>query len=140
MKQLSMIDRAFFLKKTPLFSSLDVDLLLTIADKLESEIYKKGTKIFEIDQEAGRLYMLVEGSVLIKNRQQTPLAELRPPEVFGDEALLAGKKRGYDAYCETDVLLLTLSHSHLTALLEECPPISLYLLEAYASNIDFRKR
>ena len=139
MKQLTQIEKAFLLKKTSLFASLDADLLLTIADKFESENYKKGTKIFEIDQESGRIYLLIEGSVLISNRQGSPLAELRSLEIFGDEGVLSEKRRSYDAFCQTDVLLLTLSHSHLLAILGECPSIAIQLLEAYASNIDFRK-
>lgn len=139
MKHLTQIDKAFLLKKTPLFASLDVDLLLTVSDKFESEHYKKGTKIFEVDQESGRIYLLIEGSVLISHRQGAPLAELRPLEIFGDEGVLSEKKRGYDAFCQTDAFLLTLSQSHLLAILGECPTVAITLLEMYAAHTDFRK-
>jgi CRP/FNR family cyclic AMP-dependent transcriptional regulator len=140
MKQLTQIDKAFLLKKTSLFASLDADLLLTLSDKFECETYKKGTKIFEIDQESGKIYLLVEGTVLISNRQGSPLAELRTLEIFGDEGVLSEKRRGYDAFCQTDALLLTLSQSHLLAILGECPTVAIHLLETYAANVDFRKR
>lgn len=140
MKPLTLIDKAFLLKKNILFTSLDIDLLLTIGDKMEVEEYKKGAKIFEIGQDGNRLYIIVEGIILIKNQQQTTLAELTSLDTFGDEAVLSEKPRAYDAVCHTDTLLLTLSQSHLLAILAECPSVSAALLEAYASVTKFRKK
>jgi CRP/FNR family cyclic AMP-dependent transcriptional regulator len=140
MKTLTLIDKAFLLKKNTLFAGLDIDLLLTIADKMEVESYKKGAKIFEIGQEGTRLYIIVEGIVLIKNSAQNTLAELTSSDTFGDEAALSQKQRAYDALCHTDTHLLTLSQSHLVAILAECPSVSSALIEAYASVTDFRKR
>ncbi len=37
MKQLSLIERAFFLKKVRLFSELDLDSLLAVAEKLHHD-------------------------------------------------------------------------------------------------------
>lgn len=136
----NLIDRAFLLKKTSLFGSLDLDLLLTIADRLELVTHKKGEKIFQLDQDAHRMYLIVEGSVLIQDKKGETLAYLDAGEFFGDEALFQERSRGYDATSETPVILLALSRTHLLSIIAECPSVAIALLEAYTSSTDFRMR
>ncbi len=93
MKPLNLIDKAFLLKKTPLFGTLDLDLLLTISDKMDLSLFKNGAKIFSMDQEAHRMYLIVEGKINIFNRQGELLSELGAGEFFGDEALFNEKPR-----------------------------------------------
>lgn len=137
---LTLIDKAFLLKKNPLFSSLDIDQLLTIADKLEKESYKKGTKVFQTGQDANRIYFIASGTLVLKNKNGSVLGEITTLDLFGDEGVLSEKPRAYDALCQTDVLLLSLSATHLQTILSECPSVSSSFLEAYASNLEFRKR
>src|ERR1700733_6257487 len=134
----TLIDKAFLLKKTAIFSSLDIDLLLTIADKMDVETYKKGSKIFQIGQDASRIYIVVEGSLHVKNKADLLLAELVALDFFGDEAVLGEKTRGYDVICQSDLSLLSLTATHLHAILMECPTVAASFLEAYASNCEFR--
>jgi CRP/FNR family cyclic AMP-dependent transcriptional regulator len=136
---LTLIDKAFLLKKNAFFSALDIDHLLTIADKMESESYKKGTTIFQKNHAANRVYLLVEGVVSVK-KEGGVLAELGALDLFGDEAVLSEKARGYDAFCQTDVVALSLTATHLLAIIAECPAVATSLLEAYAAPVDFRVR
>jgi CRP/FNR family cyclic AMP-dependent transcriptional regulator len=140
MRPLNLIDKAFLLKKTRLFGSLDLDLLLTISDKMEILLFKKGAKIVNFDQEAHRMYLIVEGKVVIFDRHQKLLAELGSSEFFGDEAMFHEKPYAYQAMCLSDVTLLALSRSHLLSIIMECPTVAISLLETYTANITFRKR
>jgi len=140
MKLLNLIDKAFLLKKTSLFGSLDLDFLLTISDKMELLHYPQNEKIIQFDQNAHRMYLIVEGKVKIHDKQGQKLAELGNGEFFGDEGMFGDRTRAYEAMCVSFVSLLALSRSHLHSIIDECPSVALALLEAYSTHIDFRKR
>ena len=140
MKRLSLIDKAFLLKRTPLFAMLDLDLLLTIADKLAFVSLDKDETIFSIDQDAHRMYFVAKGSVLIRDREQQTLALLKQYDFFGDESLFQDKPRGYEAICESDADLLTLTRTNLLTIISECPSVAVGFLQAYAANMVFRPR
>jgi CRP-like cAMP-binding protein len=138
MSYLHLIDKAFFLKKTELFSALDLDLLLTIADKMEEESYKKGMPLFLRSSDANFMYFIVKGKVRLnfKNNEFT----LGENESFGEEAILSGKPRTFDATCVTDVVCLILSPFHLMSILTQCPQVTIALLESYAQNVECRTK
>ncbi len=138
--KLNLIDKAFLLKKTSLFGSLDLDLLLTIADRLELVTHKSGEKVFQLDQNAQRMYLLVEGSVLVQNKVGQQLAELHAGDFFGDEALFHERPRTYEVCSIEPVTLLALSRSHLLSIIAECPSVALAFLEAYTQTTEFRTR
>ncbi len=138
--KLNLIDRAFLLKKTELFGSLDLDLLLTIADRLELITHRAGEMVFQLDQDAHRMYLIVDGRILIQDKEGEILAELPSGEFFGDEALFHERPRTYVAISKSPVTLLALSRSHLLSIIAECPSVAIALLEAYTRTIDFRHR
>jgi CRP/FNR family transcriptional regulator, cyclic AMP receptor protein len=138
MPNLTLIDKAFLLKKTTLFGALDLDLLLSIADKMEAMYYRPADTIFQLDQEAHRMYLILVGQVFIEGGNGVPLAELSAGDFFGDEALFNERRRAYAAHCKTRVELLALLRSHLLAIIHECPSVALFLLTAYSSSLPFR--
>jgi CRP/FNR family cyclic AMP-dependent transcriptional regulator len=140
MRNLQLIDKAFFLKKNSLFSSLDLDLLLTIADKTESLFFHSTDTIFRQGQEAHRMYLITAGHVSVEDTNGVPFAELSVGDFFGDEAMFTIKKREYAVRCKTKVELLALSRSHLLSIIYECPSVAISLLEAYTSHLTFRTR
>lgn len=138
--KLNLIDKAFLLKKTALFGSLDLDLLLTISDRLEMVVHRQAEKVFQLDQDAHRMYFIVDGRVLIQDKEGNALAQLTAGEFFGDESLFHEKPRTYEAICETPLTLLALSRSHLLSIIAECPTVAIALLESYTQGTEFRKR
>lgn len=140
MNKFTLIDKAFFLKRTVLFGNLDLDLLLAIADKLHLITLEEGQKIFSADENAYRMYFLVKGDVQILSPDGKPLAVLHPDEFFGDEALFSEKPRTYHATSLTETTLLALSQTNLLTIISECPSVALGILQAYASVTSFRQR
>lgn len=140
MKHLTLIDKAFLLKKTKIFSRLDLDLLLVIADKLESVEFEANDYIFAPEETGGRMYFILRGQILIQDEEKKELATLESPEFFGDEALLSDQPRAYFAKAKTDCLLLTLSKTNLLTIISECPQVAMSLLQAYTSQHKFRPR
>lgn len=140
MRNLTLIDKAFLLKKSRLFSELDLDLLLAIADKLGLVHFEKGKKIFNIHEEASRMFLIVEGQVEILDEAGAHLATLHAEDFFGDESLFSDKPRAYTALSLSDTLLLTLSQTHLMTLISESPSVAVGLLSVYANAMGFRRR
>ncbi len=134
----SLIEKAFFLKKVRLFSDLDLELLLAIAEKLHEDDYDAGEKIFMPGQVANRIYLIEKGSVQICDERMKPHCELGYGDYFGDESLFNEQPRGYAALCKTDAIFLTLSRSHLLSIMSECPSVSVSLLQAYAHQLPCR--
>lgn len=140
MNNLTLIDRAFFLKKMPLFSMLDLDILLAISDKLHIVTFEKGQTIFGIQEDAYRMYFLVKGCVEIQGSSQNILATLEADDFFGEEALFSEQPRAYSAVCKTDVMVLALSKTNLLTIIFECPSVAVGLLQAYTRMTPFRSR
>jgi CRP-like cAMP-binding protein len=140
MKQLSLIERAFFLKKVRLFSELDLDSLLAIAEKLHHDDYDANEKIFTPGQVANRIYLIAHGTVQIFDEKARPLADVSSGDFFGDESLFNEQPRTYSAVCKTDCLFLTLSRSHLLSIISECPAVAVVLLQAYSQQMPCRHK
>lgn len=140
MKRLTLIDKAFLLKKTPLFENLDLDLLLPIADKLALTDYDAGEFIFRYQEQANRMYLIVKGVVEIRDHSSQLIATLSGEDFFGDESLFNEKPRGYEAFSKTDSQLLSLSRTNLLTIISECPSVAVAFLQVYSSTIHFRPR
>ncbi len=135
MKKITLIDKAFLLKRSVLFQDLDLDLLLTIADKLNVLPYQKGDEVFPVGQPANRMYLIARGSVELKDGEGVNIAVLATADFFGDESLFSGQPRGYSATCDQDSVLLSLSRSHLQNILSECPSVAIGFLEVYTKAV-----
>lgn len=138
MKQLTLIDKAFLLKRTTPFGGLDLDLLLGIADKLSFVTYDPGDYVFVINEEANRMYFILKGKVEIRLNSSHPLTTLSNGDFFGEESLFSNKPRAYEAFCPVETHLLTLSRTNLYAIISECPSVAIALLELYHAGVRFR--
>lgn len=138
--KITLIDKALYLKRTLLFGTLDLELLLAIADKMSVVTFDAKETIFNVNEEAFRLYFIVTGSVDVQDAQQNQLATLEAEDFFGDEALFSEKPRAYQAVSKTDTVLLALSRTNLLTIISECPSVAVGMLQAYTSTTRFRQR
>jgi CRP/FNR family cyclic AMP-dependent transcriptional regulator len=138
MKPLSLIEKAFFLKKVRIFSGLDFELLLAIAEKLHDDDYDAEEKVFMSGQVANRIYFIAEGMVQLLDDRMGLRATLKQTDFFGDESLFNDAPRTYCSLCKTDAILLTLSRSHLLSIISECPSVAVSLLQIYAHALPCR--
>lgn len=140
MKQASLIEKAFLLKKSTLFGNQKLDLLLPISDKMHLVSLRTGEKIFSFDQEAHHMYLIIEGNVEIFLREAEVFTKLSANDFFGDEAIFGDQSRSYEAVCATDTKLLSLSKTNFLSIVAEIPSIALELLRSYACRLKFRER
>lgn len=138
MKNLTLIDKAFLLKRTPIFSSLDLDLLLTVADKLGLIVSKPGETLFTVNEEANRMYFIIKGQVNLRTDSQESICTLEQGSFFGEEALFNNKPRSYEAFTPVETHFLTLSRTNLFTIISECPSVALNFLSLYTSSIPYR--
>ncbi len=136
----SLIEKAFFLKKVRLFSDLDLELLLAIAEKLHEDDYDAGERVFHPGQVANRIYFIEHGTVEICDEKMKPLCTLGVGDYFGDESLFNERSRCYGSQAKTDAIFLTLSRSHLLSIISECPSVAVALLHAYSQQISCRHK
>ncbi|MBQ8499045.1 cyclic nucleotide-binding domain-containing protein [Chlamydia sp.] len=135
---MNLIDKAFLLKKTFLFASLDMDVLLSIADKSEVMLFKASSEIFSEGQRSFSLYVIAEGCVKIFSKEAAIDVSLKPFDSFGEESFFNNSIRKYSAEAITLVKTLILSKGQFLSIIEECPSVALALLELYSKQIIFR--
>jgi len=140
MKQASLIEKAFLLKKSSLFGNQKLDLLLPISEKMHSVMLRANEKIFSSGQEAHHMYLIIEGEVDIYLNRGKALARLSSNDFFGDEAIFGDQSRKYEAISVSDTQLLSLSKTNFLSIVAEIPSVALELLRCYASKLQFRER
>lgn len=128
---MNLIDKAFLLKKTDLFGSLDLDLLLTLSDKMELRYFNSDDMIFRKGQDANQMYVVVSGEIEVDRAEHPEL--LRTGDFFGDEAVFNEKPRRYTATCREKSLLMTMSRNHMLNIIAQCPSVAIALLKKYTS-------
>jgi len=139
MNEATLLEKAFLLKKTALFSEVDLDLVLAISDKAQILEFDSGETIFSKNQDASLLYIILEGSVIVFDPDTTDQACVEAPDFFGDEALFTQERRTYSARCETDVTCMAISHRSLSEIILEAPQVALSLLRLYSRKLGARR-
>lgn len=138
MKKVTLIDKAFLLKRTPLFETLDLDLLIVISDKLGIVMFEEDEVLFAEGEEANKIYFIQKGEIEIKGKGLKEPVVLQSGDFFGEESLFNEKPRAYQATSIAESQLLTLSRTNLLSIIAECPSVALGLLQVYATKIPNR--
>lgn len=125
MDKLNTLERAFILKKVPVFEDLNLETLLAIAEKTEQSVYEPGALVFKENDSGNRVFILVEGALLLGSTL------LRPYLLFGEESVFNKKSRQYSAQAKEKTCLLHLSETHFLQVVQECPEVALRLLQKH---------
>ncbi|MEI6531300.1 MAG: cyclic nucleotide-binding domain-containing protein [Chlamydiota bacterium] len=140
MQKSSLIEKAFLLKKTTLFAGVDLDLLLSLADKATMGTFEAQEPIFGACQEGSRLYVVADGRIALFCPEKTLLGEVKSPDFFGDEALFNDRPRGYSATALENSALLSITKMHLLSFMNECPSALINLMQIWANGTLYRDR
>ena len=138
MKPLTIIEKAFLLKKNCLFKEFDLDLLLSIANNMGMLSFEQGHHIFDIGHVAKNMFLIAKGTVIIKNKNDNMLTTLHNGDFFGEESLFNEQPRAYTAISHTNTVLLSLSQTNILTIISECPSLAISLLKIYSENMVFR--
>jgi signal-transduction protein with cAMP-binding, CBS, and nucleotidyltransferase domain len=104
---LTSVERVLILKGADLLNDVGPRHLLMLAEVTQEVEIWKGDTIYEEDDLADGLYMVVEGRVRLTTGEKTT-SEVGPGESFGTWALVDDSERGHRVECIEDGLALKL--------------------------------
>ena len=93
---LTLVEKVFRLHHISLFESLSTDDLQVLAEIAELETYAPGERILTEREAGDRLYVLLQGEVVVFHERagrRAVLADLKDGAVFGEMAILTEEAR-----------------------------------------------
>jgi CRP-like cAMP-binding protein len=124
-----------------LFTGLNLEVMGEIADKCCTEAaYDQGTVLFHQGESAGFLYVLVEGAVDLRLKEETSVISLtQPSDIFGWSSLVENAQYTASAVCEKPVKVIKVETGpKLGRILNAHPDVGLVLYRRLAGL--FNKR
>ena len=133
------------LRNIPFFAELPKKRLRQIAKDCEKLDFQKDECIIRQDVPGMGLYLLLSGSVKVysvsKRGESKDLAVLRPPQFFGEMALIDGGLRSATVVALEDVECAVLSRWKFMSVLRKSPEVVLNILPVLVKRIrDLEKK
>ena len=118
-----------FLRKVPLFSDLEENDILQLAEMVREQHYRKNATIFHINDPGNALFILKSGLVKItiedQHGREIILRILYPTDFFGEMSLLDGMPRSATVITQEPTDALILYREHFLRLVDRSPKILL---------------
>lgn len=134
-----MATTADLLREVQFFSLLDETEAATLAERVDERALPANTKLFEVGDPGGEMYIVRSGVVEIGLRKPTGekvvLETLEVGDVFGELSLLDGGPRNASATAVTDVDLIVVDRGDLDELFKLRPAAALDLLAATGKRL-----
>jgi CRP-like cAMP-binding protein len=128
------------LKEIELFEGVDFEVMNEITGICSEESYSKDAILFEKDEEAKCLYILLEGTVklVIKNGGSITFSLTEPGDVFGWSSMLENAKYTASGICATDLKVVKIEKGKLIRILKNRPEVGFKVLQRLAGVISRR--
>ncbi|MFT4580777.1 MAG: CPA1 family monovalent cation:H+ antiporter [Gammaproteobacteria bacterium] len=130
---------AELIERVPLFSGLDYEVLVKLADQSQTIAFLTGDEVIGQNQRGNSLYILVQGSVAVsreENGAATHIGRLFAGDFFGEAALLGDEKRTARVVATSPLTLLRLTRKNVLDLAENYAGISEKLNAAYVARVE----
>jgi CRP-like cAMP-binding protein len=138
-----MVD-AEILKKLDIFEGLTAPELKAVTQISEVAEYPKGAMVFKENEEAGKLYVLLEGRIAIQfevgRHLEAVVHTVTPGQAFGWSALVQPYQFTASARCMDDSRVVTVDREGLRNLLELDCRIGFIIMEKLAELVSGRLR
>jgi len=128
------------LKEIELFEGVNFEGMNEIAGICSEESYSKDTVLFEKDEQAKCLYILLEGTVhlVIKNGGSITYHLSEPGDVFGWSSMLENGKYTASGICATDLKVVKIEKDKLNRIFQNRPEVGFKVLQRLAGVISRR--
>jgi CRP-like cAMP-binding protein len=138
--ELTKKEGKMILKEIELFEGIDFEVMSEIAGICSEEYYSKGTTIFERDEQAKCLYILLEGTVylVIKNGGSISYSLTEPGDVFGWSSMLEHGNYTASGICATDLKVVKIEKDKLIKIFKNHPDDGFKVLQRLAGVISRR--
>lgn len=129
-----------YLRDIFFFENISDDLLKEIAEQLMIEWVDEGTTIFEKGSYGDTFYMIVRGSVEIRNpdapSRNSLVAILEDGDYFGEIALIKNLPRTATVIASTHCIFLTLNATQFELILKKAPELRQMFEKAVLARLD----
>lgn len=137
---LSLIEKLIFLREVPFFQGMTIEQLKVLANACEEEFFMEDTRIFNVGDPGGTLYIVVSGRVAIEQEtgrkgSTVRLSTLDSHGAFGEMTLFDGSPWSATAIAIHDTLVLRLRREPLIALVRQHPNLSLELINVLSQRL-----
>lgn len=127
-----------WLKKTELFETLRESQLDALLSRSSVESFTEGKTIFRQEEEATRLYVLIQGAVdlTVKAQEQVDFMTSKIEKegaVFGTPSLMEPFRYNVTATCLMPSKVLLIEADHLKRMMEEDPKMGMEIMRKLAS-------
>ncbi len=126
--EISLPEKQAFIQKSDLFSWLDTETRLLLAQSLLVRVYPKDATVLRQNTLVESMYFLYSGEVRIvevnEEGGERGIDRLRAGDFFGERALLAGESGKYSMVASRESTLLELRKEQLNALLQKKPELN----------------
>jgi CRP-like cAMP-binding protein len=127
------------LDKTDLFGALPSEVLEQLRGRAQDARYRRGDLIFDKDDPADRLYVVLSGRIAITasaaDERQSVISVLGPGALFGEMSLFDGGNRSAAARALTTVTAIALDFVDVRGVLEERPELLWTVVEILARRL-----
>ena len=122
------------IKEMELFKGIDHEIMNEIANMCSEKSYVKGTVIFEKDEEAKCLYILVEGTVKlkVKNGGTITYSLTDLGDIFGWSCMVESGRYTASGVCATDLKALEIEREALDKIFNLHPHVGIKVLKRLA--------
>jgi signal-transduction protein with cAMP-binding, CBS, and nucleotidyltransferase domain len=137
-QHLSLTDVMLFLKRIPLYNSLSLEQIHTMARHLTEQVASPGKTIVHEGEHSDEFYLIVTGKVEIVKGcgdAAVTLASLSAGEFFGEMAIFEQLPRVASAIAVEQSVLLVLSALHFRRLIMQNPAISFGLFRELSARL-----
>lgn len=135
---------ADLLQRVPLFKSLGWAETMAVAEITHIEKHPEGYKILEQDALGSALFLIKEGRVAVRHREQNgevrELAVLRDPELFGEMSLLQDNLVSADVVALTPVELIVMPRKEFESVLDRNPTLAIKVYKSFCRSISDKLR
>lgn len=127
-----------WLKKTELFETLRESQLDALLSQSSVESFTEGKRIFRQEEEATRLYVLIQGAIdlTVKAHEQVDFMTSKIEKegaVFGTPSLVEPFRYNVTATCLMPTKVLLIEADHLKRMMEEDPKMGMEIMRKLAS-------
>lgn len=133
------MDWVSFLQSTPLFSGLADSTVRSVTQDCRTINIAKGDYLFFEGDDALSAYVVVRGWIVIlltsSDGRELVLSEMRPGDLFGENAIITGARRSATAVARENTVLLELSGRRFVQAVDGDPRLARCLLETAAERI-----
>jgi CRP-like cAMP-binding protein len=134
-----ILENVIFLKKIPLFSSVQTSELQAIAKIAEEVGFDSGEEIVRENDAGDSMYIIRKGTVRIAKKtgqsSTIDLAHLQTGQCFGDMAIFDNELRSASAFASENCIMLRIDRDNLIDVILEYPHIALELLRIFIQRL-----